>query len=254
MTDTTSLRRELIKHHSCMNSDGIEWRLNAITKAQDKRIAELEMILNQTEAELLSTASDLKDAKDNLARVTAERDDARVGPWPTWAESILTVLREFGYRFDDIIDLPEEVSNYLRDYPDSAVNGLIEDRDDATARAETAEKERDAERAVMDGLAAQDVLLERARQISAEGWLPQHDDTHDRGELADAAACYAILAGKGATATEFDQPGWWPWHWTWWKSTTRRRDLVKAGALIIAEIERLDRLAAYAKHKEGRNA
>jgi hypothetical protein len=29
----------------------------------------------------------------------------------------------------------------------------------------------------------------------------------------------------------------------WWKPTNRRRDLVKAGALILAEIERLDRAA-----------
>lgn len=92
-------------------------------------------------------------------------------------------------------------------------------------------------------VAWEDVLAERERQINAEGWTPEHDDAHWKGEIADAAACYAILAGKGATANEHDQPGWWPWHWTWWRSTTRRRDLVKAGALILAEIERLDRAA-----------
>lgn len=36
----------------------------------------------------------------------------------------------------------------------------------------------------------------------------------------------------------------WPWDEHWWKSTTRRRDLVKAGALVAAEIERIDRLNA----------
>jgi hypothetical protein len=91
--------------------------------------------------------------------------------------------------------------------------------------------------------AARDVLAERARQISVEGWTPERDNQYAKGELAEAGACYALLAGKGATASELDQPGLWPWHWTWWRSTTRRRDLVKAGALIIAELERLDRAA-----------
>jgi len=33
----------------------------------------------------------------------------------------------------------------------------------------------------------------------------------------------------------------WPWGKEWWKPSDRRRDLVKAGALIAAEIDRLDR-------------
>jgi hypothetical protein len=37
---------------------------------------------------------------------------------------------------------------------------------------------------------------------------------------------------------------YWPWEDKWWKPKDRRRDLVRAGALIVAEIERLDRLAA----------
>ena len=88
--------------------------------------------------------------------------------------------------------------------------------------------------------AAQDVLAERRRQVETEGWVPEHDDAHDAGELATAAACYAGNAGGYAW-----QGGWpgevWPWSRDWWKPTTPRRDLVKAGALILAEIERLDR-------------
>ena len=37
-----------------------------------------------------------------------------------------------------------------------------------------------------------------------------------------------------------------PMCWRRWKPTDRRRDLVKAGALILAEIERLDRAACKA--------
>lgn len=80
--------------------------------------------------------------------------------------------------------------------------------------------------------AAVDVLAERRRQVEAEGWSPEHDDTHVRGEMMDAAICYLHRRREEAA---------WPWDRSWWKPTDRRRDLVKAGALILAEIERLDR-------------
>ena len=46
--------------------------------------------------------------------------------------------------------------------------------------------------------------------------------------------------------TVMGAPFGWPHTWdaSWWKPKDRRRDLVRAGALIIAEIERLDRLDA----------
>ena len=84
--------------------------------------------------------------------------------------------------------------------------------------------------------AAQDVLAERERQISQEGWTPEHDDGHRNGQMADAAACYA--------STKHIDHLLWPWSREWLKPSDRRRNLVKAGALILAEIERLDR-ASY---------
>lgn len=96
-----------------------------------------------------------------------------------------------------------------------------------------------------------DVLAERQRQISVEGWDYIHDDMNDRGELAQAAACYA-LSGTPADEAVFIHGRWkdprdlfWPHSWDkeWWKPTDRRSDLVKAAALILAEIERLDRIA-----------
>ena len=91
-----------------------------------------------------------------------------------------------------------------------------------------------------------DVLAERRRQVEAEGWTPEHDDEHGAGEMAAAAACYGLnAAGCGCEVARN-----WPWDGSWWKPTTSRRDLVKAGALILAEIERLDRLVA--KKQEGK--
>lgn len=85
-------------------------------------------------------------------------------------------------------------------------------------------------------LAATDVLAERARQVGAEGWKPEHDDTHELGELAHAASCYALSAAGYA-----DAKNEWPWDEEYWKPSSARRDLVKAGALVLAEIERIDR-------------
>ncbi|HBP1875134.1 hypothetical protein [Pseudomonas aeruginosa] len=91
-----------------------------------------------------------------------------------------------------------------------------------------------------------DVQAERRRQVEAEGWTPEHDDEHSHSQMARAAACYA-LAGSSApndgTAALLVSLAW-PWDQQWWKPTTPRRDLVKACALALAEIERLDRAAA----------
>ncbi|QFZ03292.1 hypothetical protein CPZ93_12730 [Pseudomonas aeruginosa] len=91
-----------------------------------------------------------------------------------------------------------------------------------------------------------DVQAERRRQITAEGWTPEHDDEHSHGQIARAAACYA-LAGSSApndgTAALLVSLAW-PWDEQWWKPSTARRDMVKACALGLAEIERLDRAAA----------
>ncbi|WP_240905296.1 hypothetical protein [Pseudomonas aeruginosa] len=88
-----------------------------------------------------------------------------------------------------------------------------------------------------------DVQAERRRQVEAEGWTPEHDDEHSHGQMARAAACYA-LAGSSApndgTAALLVSLAW-PWDEQWWKPSTARRDMVKACALALAEIERLDR-------------
>lgn len=94
-----------------------------------------------------------------------------------------------------------------------------------------------------------DVQAERRRQVEDEGWAPEHDDEHGGGQMARAAACYA-LAGSCApndeTAALLVSLAW-PWAPEWWKPTENRRDLVKSAALIFAELERLDRAAAPAQ-------
>ncbi|ENC9762909.1 hypothetical protein ABLG14_002308 [Pseudomonas aeruginosa] len=80
-----------------------------------------------------------------------------------------------------------------------------------------------------------DVQAERRRQITAEGWTPVHDDLYCAAELPRAAAAY-ILNGANDEA-----PAIWPFVAKWWKPRDARSNYVRAGALILAEIERLDR-------------
>ncbi|MDQ5902966.1 MAG: hypothetical protein QG672_553 [Pseudomonadota bacterium] len=93
-----------------------------------------------------------------------------------------------------------------------------------------------------------DVAAERRRQIEAEGCTTQHDDANPAGVMSVAAGCYALSAGyalalAGGDTSTCPAPEAFPWDDAWWKPTTSRRDLVKAAALILAEIERLDRMA-----------
>jgi hypothetical protein len=120
------------------------------------------------------------------------------------------------------------------------------------------------------------INAERHRQVEVKGFRPDHDTEHDKGELATAASLYIRAAlvcetksvgersvrrilerqGKNPDKDEdFQQMvenparhffGWdkapsdWPWEKSWWKpSADPIRNLVKAGALIAAEIDRL---------------
>lgn len=114
------------------------------------------------------------------------------------------------------------------------------------------------------------IAVERERQVSEEDWTPEHDDTHASGELADAAVVYASprvlyvrddhTFGLGVTFRDI-----WPQGWDVFKANyagrtdrhgldrdkvreineakpaRRIRELTKAGALLAAEIDRLQR-------------
>jgi hypothetical protein len=90
------------------------------------------------------------------------------------------------------------------------------------------------------------IAAERERQISVEGWTFEHDDKHDGGQIVCAAVTYALentFNGPAAAGKWFNQ--FWCWEDSWFKpSPDPIRNLVKAGALIAAEIDRLQRLAA----------
>lgn len=90
-----------------------------------------------------------------------------------------------------------------------------------------------------------DVSDERLRQITEEGYSAANDDKNELGAMAAAGACYAIYGAFKRNNGNVVLPGvpeWWPWVADSWKpSEDIRRNLVKAAALIIAEIDRIDR-------------
>ena len=106
---------------------------------------------------------------------------------------------------------------------------------------------------------AEMIAAERRRQVDAEGWTPEHDDEHRPGELLDAARSYELVAAyqflrddpahadSRLVARALECPPIWPWHASWWKpSDDPVRNLVRAGALIAAEIDRLQRRSEVA--------
>jgi len=74
------------------------------------------------------------------------------------------------------------------------------------------------------------IAEERQRQIEKEGWSTEHDDLHKESQLCRAALAY-----------EENDKSIFPWDEQWWKPTTEVRNLVKAGSLNLAEIQRLAR-------------
>lgn len=94
------------------------------------------------------------------------------------------------------------------------------------------------------------IAQERRRQVTDEQFSAERDDAYTTGQLSQAAAAYATVGSatiRGASAEEFPADmmhgeGEWPddWDAEWWKpSDDPIRNLVKAGALIAAEIDRM---------------
>jgi len=92
--------------------------------------------------------------------------------------------------------------------------------------------------------AIKDVIAERYRQIHDEGFDADHDDRFSNDEEIPIAAAVYAMPRKIRNFKLGGIPLWetfWPWDKSWFKPRNRTRDLTKAAALLIAEIERIDR-------------
>ncbi|MFW1838616.1 hypothetical protein ACG9XS_08595 [Acinetobacter gyllenbergii] len=103
--------------------------------------------------------------------------------------------------------------------------------------------------------AINDVLAERERQINVKGYSNDLDDLYEQNQLPRAASGYVdhvvgrswVFYDYGPEAYQDDDvPEFWPWADDFWNPKSPRDDLVRATAILIAEIERLDRKEAKA--------
>ena len=85
------------------------------------------------------------------------------------------------------------------------------------------------------------INTERQRQIKEKGWTEEHDDVHDGGELALASMYYACPDSHKVLISAL-WPEYWNTDFAKKGQSTRIRDLEKAGAMLAAEIDRLQRL------------
>ena len=87
------------------------------------------------------------------------------------------------------------------------------------------------------------IAIERTRQIRIKNWTPEYDARHAKGQLGFAGLGYLLAAlnktGKPASEVPVPPP-FWPWTVKDFKPAPEPvRNLVKAGALIAAEIDRI---------------
>lgn len=107
------------------------------------------------------------------------------------------------------------------------------------------------------GLGAELICIERERQMDTENFDASHDDDHAPGEMESAAAAYLMAAAMQAVYPDDglppETPPMWPKEWSaniWWKpSKDPIRNLVKAGALIAAAIDRHQRARNTSQHR-----
>lgn len=160
------------------------------------------------------------------------------------AEDSINAMNPLCWEFRKAATAPAIISlldslDEMTTYRDNAVNKIMRLRERIT---ELEKQKPVTTRSITD------IIAERQRQVTTKGWTPEHDDEHVNDEIAAFAALYAMPeacrdwpakeTGYGENWAEAICPNNWAA-----KFGDRRRELVKAGALILAEIERLDRVS-----------
>lgn len=148
-----------------------------------------------------------------------------------------------------LLGLPVHTGSFTIECPTEDCCGMI-----ASTKSEVAAawNRRAAQPSHAQVAALRDIAAERQRQISVEGLTTENDDRYTTGDMAVAASCYAWAGCERAENDVQSKrlPLDWPWSAAWWKPKDKRSNLVRAGALILAEIERLDRAAAKQQGRE----
>lgn len=145
----------------------------------------------RTAADMLTTlAAENATLRAERDEAQSELDDYHASDWPIWAKQIYNTLKEFGYRYDhfDGIDLPEDVSEFLRGFPENAASELMEQRDDALQELATLRAEQAMLKFDIDKMLTQ---------------IEEHNAAWDELRASEAAAMKA-LAEIGAVVTAIE--------------------------------------------------
>lgn len=161
------------------------------------------------------------------------------GAWMAWQAKAQAV--------PDLSELQERIAGHQ--YYHDEHSHMVVDMDDVVKEISGFDSWK--AQAVPEGFAIKDVINERQRQINQEFYSTENDDEYKQNELLRAAVCYAENVVRRGWVfdsnfgpdvyQEEEVPDLWPWDLDFWKPKSPRRDLVRAAALIIAEIERIDR-------------
>lgn len=205
--------------------------LGAIGCASDCALAPYLTYDERTEGRAVAAWNRRAPAPSADAAVDAETLDAEQARWQRGIEEVLA-------KYGPVPDAGGCDSGDPLDYTLSQLDMFL-----------GVEREAAAEREALAGAGL--IAAERRRQVEAEGWTPSHDDEHDDGAIAAAAAVYALTDWQWSVLREhnINSDCLFPVEWQH-KPKDRLRDLVRAGALIAAEIDRLQRADA-ARSKGG---
>lgn len=187
------------------------------------------------------------DERDNAESALNDAYKAVMGQAPEWSnwfsfanaiDEIELACEQWRNQTDDVIQFRQRIAELeARKYIPQPLD--IEDECQSYEYVAGWNDCRDAASVRQQTPAVCDVIAERFRQQSVEGWTLEHDDQYGKSQLLWASSCYLLNTIQPFNRIPMD----WPWDSSWWKPTNPRRDLVKACALIIAEIERRDRAA-----------
>ena len=83
------------------------------------------------------------------------------------------------------------------------------------------------------------IMKERQRQIEVEGYDETHDSHHTPQVLARAAVAYALFDDEAGLLSKAGE-SLWPWGKEFWKPKDQKRNLIRAGALIAAALDKLN--------------
>lgn len=169
-------------------------------------------------------AADLADANEQLLKMQAEAEKKQ----KAYDEYVEKAEKAYGDLLDENRRLKEPTDEQ------ESLKQLQQKLDDALA--ENCQLH-ECLRGVTATTGAYMIAVERERQVKDEGYNAEHDQVHTPMTLARAAVSYILCNDENKRKVA--KTTYWPWEDKYYKPRDMKRNLVRAGALIAAAIDRL---------------